>query len=205
MSDTPNPPARTSFRMGWPEVIVGAAVACILLFTVWMVVASPFSSVGRRIGMSIALGQMKQLHLATQQMAMDGENLREPHLGWPGDTGGSFSHWAAMLVASNYLSTNDLVHLLRGPGHYGALDKIPTTNDLGILVYATRSNSPADTVFLSTWNFTNSPTGGGLVKPFPLLAYNGFAVMRQAGDGQLLPGRASGQTNRVGGYAPLCW
>jgi prepilin-type N-terminal cleavage/methylation domain-containing protein len=150
------------------------------------------------------LSNMKQLHLATQQMALDGETTGDTNIGWPGDIGGTFSNWTAHLV-DGYLTTNDLCKLLSAPGVVVPLGKVPTTNNTAILVYSVSTNSPVSAVFLSTANFTNTPTGGGVLngsaKPY---GNKGFIVFRREGDGAILLPSQVGQTNVIGAFVPLC-
>ena len=151
------------------------------------------------------LSNMKQLHLATQQMALDGVTTDDTNIGWPGDIGGTFTNWTAQLLKGGYLSTNDLYKLFSAPG---IIVKPETTTlsatNTALLVYAVSTNRPTTDVFLSTVNFTNTPTGGVLntnAKPYP---GKGFVVFRMAGDGAILQPRQAGMTNLIGTYAPLC-
>jgi type II secretory pathway pseudopilin PulG len=151
------------------------------------------------------LSNMRQLHLATQTMALDTETTGENCGGWPGDLGGSYYLWARMMVPS-YLSTNDFCKLLSARGKVVPPGKIPySTFDSGVLVYAVRSNSPAFDVFLTSANFTNTPHGGTpLDKKGLPYGDKGFVVFRKAGDGAVLSSRQVGHTNLIGTYAPLC-
>src|SRR5476651_2409995 len=66
--------------------------------------------------MTQTLSNMKQLHLASSQMALDGTTSGDTNLVWPGDQGTpSFAGWATNLVPA-YLSTNDFDKLMSGPG-----------------------------------------------------------------------------------------
>lgn len=163
-------------------------------------------------GSSLTKGQMiqslsnqKQLHLATMQMALDGVTIGDTNLGWPGDTGGSFGKWTRQLVEGNYLSTNDLGKLLSAPGKIVKPGKMPSMEESAQLVYQVSTNSPGNTVFLSTANFTNSPSGGEApakkAKPY---GEKGFVIFRKAGDGAILQARQAGMTNVIGSYVPLC-
>ncbi|CAN5769387.1 hypothetical protein BH09VER1_BH09VER1_45860 [soil metagenome] len=153
------------------------------------------------------LSNMKQLHLATQQMAMDGTTTGNTNLGWPGDTGGSFATWASNLVSGGYLSTNDLCKLLSAAGRLTPPGHLPLTNNTAVLLYAVRASTPGDAVFLSTANFTNTPTGGlpptADSKPY---GNKGFVIFHRAGDGVILANRQTGTnyTNIIGTYVPLC-
>ncbi|CAN5712794.1 hypothetical protein BH09VER1_BH09VER1_44520 [soil metagenome] len=82
-----------------------------------------------------ALSCMKQLQLATQQMAMDGATNGKTDLGWPGNTGGTFTNWEQQLVPE-YLWTNDLCKLLSVPGHIVPPGSLPMANTNGIFAAA---------------------------------------------------------------------
>lgn len=156
-------------------------------------------------GQQIAtLSNMRQLHLATQQMELDGIVMANANLGWPGDTGGSFSNWTAQLLKENYLERRDLSKLLSAPGAIVQADDPLTNNRTALLVYAVSTNSPGTAVFLSTANFTNTPSGGHLnTNAFPYRG-KGFVVLRAGGDGAVLKASQAGKTNDVSTYVQLC-
>lgn len=150
------------------------------------------------------LSNMKQLHLATQSMALDGVTTEDKTLGLPGDTGGTFTNWANLVVPA-YLGTNDFCKLLSAPGVSVPAGKIPKAmKDGAILVYAVSSNSPGRSVFLTTANFTNTPSGGAALeasaKPY---GNKGFVVFRMGGDGAILLKNQTGRTDLIGDYVPL--
>lgn len=153
------------------------------------------------------LSNMKQLHLATQQMALDATTTGDTNIGWPGDLGGSFSRWATNLVGGNYLSTNDFDKLLSAAGKLTPPGTMPTANTNAVMVYAVTETSDGGTVFLTTANFTNSASGGAAptadAKPF---GTKGFVIFHKAGDGMILQNRQVGSsyTNIIGGYTNLC-
>lgn len=153
------------------------------------------------------LSNMKQLHLATQQMALDATTTGDTNIGWPGDLGGTFSKWATNIVGGNYLSTNDLCKLLSAAGKLTPPGTIPLGNTNAVLVYAVTETSDGATVFLSTANFTNTVSGG--VAPDPSskpYGTKGFVVFHKAGDGVILANRQVGAqyTNIIGGFTNLC-
>ena len=151
------------------------------------------------------LSNMKQLHLATQQMALDGVTAGDSNLGWPGDTGGSFSNWTTALVEKGYLGTNDLCKLLSAPGKVVRPGRIPTDmKDSAVLVYAVKKDFPTNAVFLTTANFTYTPQGGVLDAKTRLFGNRIFVVFRKGGDGGLYLSKFVGDTNRIGSYVPLC-
>jgi hypothetical protein len=147
---------------------------------------------------------MKQLHLATLSMVLDGTTTGDVPLQWPGNRGGSFSNWAQSIVPS-YLSTNDFCKLLSGPGRTVSPSNLPTANTNAVLVYAVQEASASNTVFLTSANFTNTETGGRPPseesKPF---STKGFLVFRKDGTGSILKISAVGKTNKIGAFAPLC-
>lgn len=155
--------------------------------------------------MTQTLSNMKQLHLATQQMALDATTTGDTNLGWPGDTGSNFANWSKNLMGGNYLTPNDFAKLLSAPGVVVAPPTDTNTVPLksAILVYGVSENSEGATVFLTTQNFTNSAQGGETPvasgKPY---GTKGFVVFRKAGDGVILQPRQTGAnyTNVIGLY-----
>jgi prepilin-type N-terminal cleavage/methylation domain-containing protein len=154
--------------------------------------------------MTQTLSNMKQLHLATQQMALDATTTGDTNLGWPGDTGGSWTAWATNLLGGSYLSPNDFAKLLSAPGVIvgaGVSNAAPTKS--AVLLYSVTENSDGGTVFLSSANFTNSASGGAAPvatsKPY---GNKGFIVFRKAGDGAILQVRQTGSqyTNIIGAF-----
>ncbi|MBE2203303.1 MAG: type II secretion system protein [Chthoniobacterales bacterium] len=146
--------------------------------------------------MTQTLSNCKQLHLATQQMALDATTTGDTNLGWPGDiTGQSWAAWATNLVGGNYMSTNDFKKMISAPGVMPTSDNPGTPGKSAILVYQVNESSDGGTVFLSTANFTNSASGGtaplAAAKPF---GNKGFIVFRKAGDGTVLQARQTGTT-----------
>jgi len=151
------------------------------------------------------LENMKGLHLVTQQMALDRDKTGNTNLGWPGDTGGTFTNWTGQLLKGGYLTTNDLSKLLSAPGRIVPLGQIPVTNTTAVLIYAVSTNSDASTVFFSSANFTNTPTGGDpLISTSTPFGNKGFVVFRMGGDGGILRQKDVGKTNTIGSYVPLC-
>lgn len=150
------------------------------------------------------LSNMRFLHIATRQMALDREMTGHTNIGWPRDIGGSFSNWTAQLLQENYLSRSDLAKVLSVPGFIVSISDPFTNNNTGILVYAVSTNSPDSAVFLSSVNFTNTPAGGILNSKVDPYRDKSFIVFRKEGDGAILKPRQVGMTNLIGPYVPLC-
>jgi len=153
--------------------------------------------------MTQTLSNSKQLHLATQQMALDAVTTGDTNLGWPGDIGSSWAGWATNLVGGNYLTTNDFKKLISAPGVVPTSDNPASPGKSGIIVYAVVENSEGNTVFLSSANFTNTSGGGAApaatAKPY---GNKGYVVFRKAGDGTILQARQTGSsfTNIIGAF-----
>lgn len=146
--------------------------------------------------------QMRNLCFATQLMATEGET--NTSLGWPGDRDGSYSNWVASIVPA-YLPAADFYRIVSPPGVGTHGKGMPKMDDTGILVYAVKEESPGNTVFLSTANFTNSPAGGVYNSSVSLKFTKGvFVVIHKNGEGVILKPEQAGDANVIGAYAPLC-
>jgi prepilin-type N-terminal cleavage/methylation domain-containing protein len=146
--------------------------------------------------MTQTLSNMKQLHLATQQMALDGTTTGDSTLTWPGDaTAPSWAAWATNLVPS-YLGTNDFSKLLSAAGvPRPNTTAVSVSTPSAIRVYSVGENSTGDTVFLSSANWTNGTPLSPGAKPY---GDKGFIVFRKAGDGAILLSKQFNNTNVIG-------
>jgi type II secretory pathway pseudopilin PulG len=193
--------ARNQAGITLVEVLV-----CLSIFLVVCSLAVPgASSVICKAQMTGSLSNMKTLHFVTQQMAMDGTTKGNTNLGWPGDLGGTFSNWTGQIVKGGYLTPNDLCKMLSAAGCIVPPGKIPPMNETAVRVYAVTKDATGDAVFLTSGNFTNTPTGGEALcpsaKPF---GNKGFVVFRKGGDGSVYLPRQVGKTNLIGSFVPLC-
>jgi type II secretory pathway pseudopilin PulG len=196
---------RSEAGLTWVEVLVATAVFGVLFL---LVLPSNVFSGGCIVkGQETqTLSNMKQLHLATQSMALDYGTTRDKIIrGWPGDTGGSFTNWAHQVVPS-YLNTNDFCKLLSAPEKTVPTAKLPASmSESAVLVYAVGESTPGDAVFLTTANFTNGPHGGApLQKSAKPYGAKSFVVFRKGGDGAILKPNQATNANLIGAYAPLC-
>jgi len=185
------------------EILVGLVIFGVVIFVggpaFFDVIASSHDLSGVQL-----LSNAKQLYIVTRQMADDGEASGDKSLGWPGDTGSTFTNWQKQLVPA-YLGTNDFCKLLSSVGVSVSPSKFPlkAMSEGALIVYAVSSNSPPDTVLLSSANFTNSPADGApLLKTAKPFGKRKFVVFRKGGDGALLVSKDVGKTNLIGSYAP---
>ncbi len=151
--------------------------------------------------MTQTLSNMKQLHLASQQMALDATTTGDTNLGWPGDTGGSWAGWATNMVSGNYMSTNDFAKMISAPGVIvsGQGLNVGTPAKSAVIVYKVGESSEGGTVFLSSANYDyNSGAPGQLAADARPYGNKGFIVYRKAGDGTIFQARQYNQTNLVG-------
>jgi prepilin-type N-terminal cleavage/methylation domain-containing protein len=146
--------------------------------------------------MTQTLNNMRQLHLATQQMALDGITTGDATLSWPGDASNpSWAAWATNLVPS-YLSTNDFNKLLSAAGlARPTTTAITSKTPTALNPYSVGENSSGDTVFLSSANWTNGTALSAAAKPY---GDKGFLVFRKAGDGAILLPKQYNNTNIIG-------
>lgn len=151
--------------------------------------------------MTQTLSNMKQLHLVSQQMALDATTTGDTNVGWPGDMGGGSPTWNAWAtnVVAGYMSTNDFAKMLSAPG----IVVPPNTSPAGliagttraIVLYPVRETNETSTVLFSSANFTNNDSGGtrplASAKPY---GDKGFIIFRKGGDGSILQARQTGST-----------
>jgi type II secretory pathway pseudopilin PulG len=184
------------------ETLVGLAIFGVLIFVIIPALFDAIVNQHGHVGTQV-LSYMKQLQFATRQMVLDGEATGDKGLGWPGDTGGTFTNWTRQLVPA-YMPAYDFCKLLSGPGRIVTPSMFPPKmSDGAVIVYAVSSNSPPETVLFSSANFTNSPTGGApLLKAAKPFGKRGFVVFRKGGDGAILMKDQVGKTNLIGAYAP---
>jgi len=152
--------------------------------------------------MTQTLSNMRQLHLATQQMVLDGTTTGDALFCWPGDSADktSWKLWADNLVPS-YLSQNDFSKLLSAPGLRRAAAVAPGTKDpSAINVYSVTESNTGDTVFLASANWKG--TGAALDAKDKPYGNKGFIIFRKAGDGAILLPKQFDKTEVIGTLLP---
>jgi prepilin-type N-terminal cleavage/methylation domain-containing protein len=147
--------------------------------------------------MTQSLSNMKQLHLATTQMALDGMTTGDTNLAWPADSGNSFQRWATNLTEGAYLTTNDFAKLVSAPGKQNGPGAIPTSTASAIIAYQVGESSESGTVFLTTANYDYIAGGGTLSTNAPY-GKKGFVVFRKGGDGAVFLPKQEKNTNLIG-------
>lgn len=144
------------------------------------------------------VSNLKQLHLATQSMALDGSTTGDTNLGWPADIGASWAAWATNIVGGKYMSTNDFAKMISAPGVIVSATANPgSPGKSAVILYNVGESSENAVVFLSSANFTNGSTTTLSATAVPF-ANKGFTVFRKGGDGAVLLEKQAAQSNIVG-------
>lgn len=160
--------------------------------------------------MTQTMSNMKQLHLVTQQMAMDSTTTGDTNIGWPGDLPTpTFAGWATAILGG-YMSTNDFAKMMSASGVTAPQNQDPTALTPGdkrgraLWLYPVSDTNNASTVLFTTANFKNSASGGATPQSDALPYGNkGFVVFRKGGDGVVLKAKQTGAqyTNVIGVHA----
>ena len=130
---------------------------------------------------SQTLSNARQIYISTFNMALDGTTTGDTNLGWPADSGGSWSTWASSLTGGGYLSTNDFAKMLSAPGVLRGTNIAVTAQTPSALnVFNVGEASPMQAVFITSANYTNGTPLVASSKPFGDKA---FVVFRKGGDG----------------------
>lgn len=152
--------------------------------------------------MTQTLSNMRQIHLATQTMALDGTTTGDTNLAWPGSMagGGTWTLWANALVPS-YLSAKDFSKLLSAPGVQRSESvAVGTATPSALKVYAVTEEMDGSYIFATTANYTFNQQLQASNKPY---ADKGFVVFRKGGDGAILLKNQATNTNLLGTYSNL--
>ena len=130
---------------------------------------------------SQTLSNARQIYISTFNMALDGTTTGDTNLGWPADSGASWSTWATALTGGGYMSTNDFAKMLSAPGVLRGTNTAVTAQTPSALnVFNVGEASPMQAVFITSANYTNGTALVASSKPFGNKA---FIVFRKGGDG----------------------
>jgi len=148
------------------------------------------------------LNNARQLHMATQTMAIDSFTAGDGP-GWPGDTEGvSWGGFCEGLTNGRYLTESDLKKVVSAPGVRVGTSFPPSPSALQ--VYPVRENSPGDAIFISTQNWDSFSELKTDSVPY---GDKGFVIFRKGGDGNVFQANQATNTNSLGtlvgsGFAP---
>lgn len=136
-----------------------------------------------------ALNNARQIHLSTQQMALDRTTTGDPIIGWPGDidtTGddapelGDAADFARLLIDEGYLGEGDL-RIFTAAGVTAALNlEALTSANIAFAIGEVREVNSSDTIFIVTANYQ---TPGELDENQEPFGDKGWVVFRKGGDG----------------------
>jgi len=146
------------------------------------------------------LNNARQLHVATQTMALDAFTVGSGP-GWPGDGSADWGTFCQDLVDGKYLTESDIRKICSAPG-VQVSDTFPPDKS-GLQVYAVTENAPSDAIFVSSYNWTGFQELTQDAIPY---GDKGFVLFRKGGDGSVYQSRqATNETlgKLVGdGFAP---
>lgn len=163
--------------------------------------------------MTQTLSNMKQLHLVTQQMALDGNTTGDTSMGWPGDLTNSatpvktFNGWVGLVVPA-YMGTNDFAKMISAPGVVCASNNIASTTagtTRAVYLYPVTETNDSGAVLFTSANYqyaATPPTLSATRKPY---GDKGFIVFRKGGDGAIFQARQATNSSLVGGFAGEAW
>jgi len=183
-----------------PEIFFVMLILLVLLSVLAGYLASRVTPSLREERMAQLVSNMKQLHLATQQMTLDSQTANTPpNIRWTCTNGQplKFAQWTNLLVSNNYLAKEDLAKLLKNP-----FSNTKSTNI--ITVYAVGDFDPPETLVFATANW-RAP--GASNPDQPSIDIPGIVIFRKGGDGAILQRHQTELTNFAAGgrynYLPL--
>lgn len=159
-------------------------LAIILLLAVLILLSIPTIHVGfTRDDKTRVLSNMKQLHLATQQLALDGISTGDALPDWTCLKGKpiTYDSWRNYLIQGNYLTPDDLAKLTSVTEDVFWKSHRDTTNALQ--VYAVDAADPDRTLLFATKNWHGPAASQLSGQPFGKKC---FLVFHKGGDGASL-------------------
>lgn len=135
-----------------------------------------------------ALNNARQIHLATQQMALDRTTTGDTFIGWPADISGAdapeltdAADFAELLIDEGYLEEGDLrIFTAAGIPPATDLENLGTEN-IAFAVGEVGETSAGNTVFLVTVNYVGG--ADGLDEEQAPFGNKGWIALRKGGDG----------------------
>ena len=185
--------------------IIQVLVSLLLLATLLTLGLFALSTIPVRCGQVPALSQMKQLHLAAQQMELDGVTTGTPNSDWTSYKGKplTYEQWRSLLIEGKYLTPQDFTKLTTLTDNKGLFGYKAVPN--AITVFAVCEDDPDTTPLFATKNWRGLDTKSLSGPPYET---RGFAVFRKAGDGAILQNNQCQKADLIGSggkfhYLPL--
>lgn len=152
--------------------------------------------------MSQTLSNMKQLHLVSQQIALDGSTAGDTNLAWPGDLPTkTWTAWAT-LVTNGYMTAGDLAKMCTAPSVTATSNTVVSStagSNRAVVLYGVSDTNDSAAILFTSSNFTNIATPVAPVAAGKPYGIKGFVVFRKGGDGSVLQNNQATNTNFVGG------
>lgn len=162
-------------------------VAALVLIALLFLTPRMDNGAGKRGAMIQSLNHAREIHLATQQMALDRHTTGDQNIGWPGDINGGLpesadaSDFAKILVETGYISRDNL-KVFTAPGIPPAPDLANLTREnVAFAIGRVTEVSPGSTLFIVSCNYIGPPEG--LDPGQAPFGSRGWVAMRKGGDG----------------------
>lgn len=156
-----------------------------------------------RAQMGTALSNLRQVHIATTQAALDAFTTGSTNMGWPGDVASisSGSTLSAMLISNKFLQPSDAAKVFSAgqikPSQVATnATSVPAEGIAFNFTKVTESDA-GTSLFGFTKNYTYGQDLGDGNTNIPFKA-DGFVIMRKGGDGQVFKGAQGDETNLIG-------
>lgn len=182
-------PGRFVRQLRRPEVLILLVLAATLIGVFWIIGKNAMD----RARYVRTLGGARQIHMATQHMALDRIRTENPLIGWPGDVIGEgdvklkkASDLARLLVREGYITEGDLSIFSMAPGIPAAsrLADLSSEN-MAYAIGVVEETSKSETLFLVTCNYGPAGLEPGQA-PF---GSKGWVIFRKGGDGGVYSSR----------------
>ncbi|MGI9088148.1 MAG: type II secretion system protein [Chthoniobacterales bacterium] len=139
--------------------------------------------------MTGTMNNVRQLYLASFQMATDGAANSDPNYSWPGDnvtTLTTLADFCTKLVQNDYLKGGDLQKILNAPGANCIVNTttadpptVTLTGKSAVKVYKVKDTDASNTIFAVSANYRYNTALNPTDVPY---GDKGFVVVRKGGD-----------------------